>query len=160
MQISDKKAVTIHYTLTNSSGEELDSSRNDEPMLYLQGQGHIIVGLEEALEGKQVKDTFKVTIPADKAYGERNDGMLQTVPMSMFEGIDKVEEGMQFHADASGGVGVVTVIKIDGDDVTIDGNHPLAGEELIFDVEVMGIRDATDDELNPAEHVHGEHCNH
>ena len=159
MQISDKKAVTIHYTLTNSAGEQLDSSRDEEPMLYLQGQGQIIAGLEEALDGKKADDKFTVTIPADKAYGERNDGMTQTVSMSMFEGVEKVEEGMQFHADASGGTGVVTVTKIEGDDVTIDGNHPLAGEALTFDVEVIAVRDATDDELNHG-HVHGENCNH
>ena len=159
MQISDKKAVTIHYTLTNSSGEQLDSSRGEEPMVYLHGHGQIIPGLESALEGKTADDKFTVTIPAADAYGERSEDMLQTVPLSMFEGIDKVEEGMQFHADASGGVNVVTVTKVDGDDVTIDGNHPLAGEELMFDVEVVEVRDATEDELSH-QHVHGEGCNH
>ncbi len=85
--------------------------------------------------------------------------MLQVVPMTMFEGMDKVEEGMQFHADASQGVNVVTVTKVDGHDVTIDGNHPLAGETLTFDVEVVDIRPATEDELSH-KHIHGEGCNH
>ncbi|NOR69772.1 MAG: peptidylprolyl isomerase [Methylomarinum sp.] len=159
MQISDKMAVTIHYILTNGAGEQLDSSRGEEPMVYLHGQGQIIPGLESALTGKSAADKFKVTIAPEDAYGERSEDMLQTVPLSMFEGMDKVEEGMQFHADASGGVNVVTVTKIDGDDVTIDGNHPLAGEALTFDVEVMDVRPATEDELSH-QHVHGEGCNH
>lgn len=159
MQISDKMAVTIHYILTNGAGEQLDSSHGEEPMVYLHGQGQIIPGLESALTGKSAADKFKVTIEAEDAYGERSEDMLQTVPLSMFEGIDKVEEGMQFHADASGGVNVVTVTKVDGDDVTIDGNHPLAGEALTFDVEVMDVRAATEDELSH-QHVHGEGCNH
>ena len=159
MQISDKMAVTIHYILTNGAGEQLDSSRGEEPMVYLHGQGQIIPGLESALTGKGAADKFKVTIAAEDAYGERSEDMLQTVPLSMFEGIDKVEAGMQFHADASGGVNVVTVTKVDGDDVTIDGNHPLAGEALTFDVEVMDVRPATEDELSH-QHVHGEGCNH
>ncbi len=159
MQIADKLAVSIHYTLTNTAGEQLDSSREDEPMVYLHGSGQIISGLEGALTDKKVGDKFNVTIEPANAYGERNDEMLQEVPMSMFEGVDKVEEGMQFHADASNGVNVVTVTKIDGDKVTIDGNHPLAGEALTFDVDVIDIREATEDELK-SQHIHGAGCNH
>lgn len=159
MQITEKMAVSIHYTLTNDAGEQLDNSRGEEPMVYLHGFGQIIGGLEDSLLGKSVGDKFNVTIEPANAYGERQEDMLQVVPMKMFEGIDKVEEGMQFHADASQGVNVVTVTKIDGDDVTIDGNHPLAGQALTFDVEVMDIRPATEDELSH-KHIHGEGCNH
>ena len=160
MQITDKLAVSIHYTLTNSAGEKLDSSRGEEPMVYLHGFQQIISGLENALTGKLVSDKFTVTVDPVDAYGERRDDMVQVVPMSMFEGLDgKVEVGSQFHADASHGVSVVTVIKIEGDQVTIDGNHALAGETLTFDVEVMDIRPATEDELNH-KHIHGEGCNH
>ena len=159
MQVADKLAVSIHYTLTNTAGEQLDSSRKDEPMVYLHGSGQIISGLEEALTDKKVGDKFNITIEPANAYGERNDTMLQEVSMSMFEGVDKVEEGMQFHADASNGVNVVTVTKIDGDKVTIDGNHPLAGEALTFDVDVVDIREATEDELK-SQHIHGAGCNH
>ena len=159
MQITDKLAVSIHYILTNTSGEQLDNSRDEDPMVYLHGFGQIIPGLESALSGKIVGDKFVVTVPAADAYGERRDDMLQVVPMTMFEDVGKVEEGMQFHADASQGVSVVTVTKVDGEDVTIDGNHPLAGEELTFDVEVMDIRPATEDELSH-QHIHGEGCNH
>lgn len=159
MKIADKLAVTIHYTLTNDAGKQLDSSRNEKPMEYLHGSGQIVSGLEKALAGKEVGDKFIVTIPPVEAYGEKRDDMVQEVPMTMFEGVDKVEVGMQFNADASHGVNVVKVSKVDGDKVTIDGNHPMAGEALTFDVEVMDLRPATEDELSH-KHVHGEGCNH
>ncbi len=159
MQITDKLAVSIHYILTNGAGEELDNSRKEEPMVYLHGFGQIIPGLENALAGKEVSDKFKVTIAPEDAYGERSNDMLQTVSMDMFADAGKVEVGMQFHADATKGVSVVTVTKVENDEVTIDGNHPLAGETLTFDVEVMDIRPATKDELSQ-QHIHGEGCNH
>jgi FKBP-type peptidyl-prolyl cis-trans isomerase SlyD len=159
MKITEKMAVSIHYVLTDGAGTELDNSRNEKPMVYLHGTGQIISGLEKALYEKSVGDKFKVTIAPEDAYGERRDDMEQVVPMSMFEGMDNVEEGMQFHADASQGVDVVTVTKVDGDNITIDGNHPLAGVALTFDVEVMDIRPATEDELSH-NHIHGEGCNH
>lgn len=158
MQITDKTAVSFHYTLTNPSGEQLDSSRGEEPLLYLHGAGNIIAGLEAALAGKSAGDTFSVTIPPAEAYGELAQDMVQVVSKKMFEGMD-VEVGMQFHADVSHGSGIITVTEIDGDDVTIDGNHPLAGETLIFDVEVVDVRPATSDELAHG-HIHGAGCNH
>ena len=159
MQITDKLAVSIHYILTNSAGEQLDSSRGEGPMVYLHGFGQIISGLENALTGKVVGDKFNVTVASADAYGDRRDDMVQVVPKSMFKDMGEIKEGMQFHADASHGVNVVTVSKVEGDDITIDGNHPLAGEELTFDVEVMDIRPATEDELSH-KHIHGEGCNH
>ena len=158
MQITDKTAVSIHYTLTNSNGEQLDSSRGEEPLVYLHGAGSIIAGLEAALAGKSAGDKFNVTIPPAEAYGELVPDMVQVVSKKMFEGMD-VEVGMQFHADVNYGSGVITVTEIDGDDVTIDGNHPLAGETLIFDVEVLDVRPATADELAHG-HVHGAGCHH
>ena len=159
MQISDKAAVSIHYTLTNSTSEQLDSSRNDGPMDYIHGSGQIIPGLENALADKVAGDKFVVTIPPAEAYGEKRDDMLQVVSKSMFGDMQEPKVGMQFHAEASHGVDVVTISKVDGDDVTIDGNHPLAGEALTFDVEIMNVRAATDDELKN-QHIHGENCNH
>ncbi|MCQ8105572.1 peptidylprolyl isomerase [Methylomonas sp. SURF-2] len=158
MQITDKTAVSFHYTLTNPSGEQLDSSRGEEPLLYLHGAGNIISGLEAALAGKSAGDTFSVTIPPAEGYGELAPEMVQVVSKKMFEGMD-VEVGMQFHADVSHGSGIITVTEIDGDDVTIDGNHPLAGETLVFDVEVVDVRAATDDELAHG-HIHGAGCHH
>ncbi|MCQ8181684.1 peptidylprolyl isomerase [Methylomonas sp. SURF-1] len=158
MQITDKTAVSIHYTLTNGSGEQLDSSRGEAPLVYLHGAGNIIAGLEAALTGKQAGDTFNVTIPADQAYGEVSEEMIQVVSRNMFDGMD-IEVGMQFHAEVSYGPGVITITAIDGDDITIDGNHPLAGEDLTFDVEVVEVRPASADEIAHG-HVHGAGCHH
>lgn len=158
MLITDQQAVSIHYTLTNNNGEQLDTSIGDAPLVYLHGAGNIIPGLESALTGKNVGDTFKVTIPAEEAYGVLDENMVQVVSKKMFEGMD-IEIGMQFHADVSYGSGIITITEIDGDDVTIDGNHPLAGEALTFAVEVMDVRPATDEELAHG-HIHGAGCNH
>ena len=158
MQITDKAAVSIHYTLTTPGGEQLDSSIGEEPLLYLHGMGNIIPGLEAALVGKSVGDKFNVSIEPAQAYGEIDPEMVQVVSKRMFEDME-LEVGMQFHADVSHGSGIITVTEIDGDDVTVDGNHPLAGETLIFDVEVIDVRPATADELAHG-HVHGAGCNH
>lgn len=159
MQVADNMAVSIHYTLTNDAGETLDSSIGGDALVYLHGKGNIIPGLEKALAGKSVGDKLSVSIAPADAYGEYHEEMVQVIPRKMFEGIDTVEVGMQFHADVSSGPGIVTVVKVDGDDITIDGNHPLAGETLNFDVEVVDIRTATEDELAHG-HIHGAGCNH
>jgi len=159
MQVTDNTAVSIHYTLTNDEGEVLDSSIGSDALEYLHGSGNIISGLEKALYGKVIGDKFNVRIPAKEAYGELTDEMIQVISKSMFEGIDKIEVGMQFHADVSYGPGVVTVVEIDGDNITIDGNHPLAGQALTFDVEVIAVRPATQEEAAHG-HIHGEGCHH
>ena len=158
MQITDKTAVSIHYTLTNNGGEQLDSSIGEEPLVYLHGTGNIIPGLEEALTGKKAGDKLSVTIQPEQAYGVFDPAMNQVVSRKMFEGMD-IEVGMQFHADVNFGSGVITIAEINGDDITIDGNHPLAGEVLNFDVEIIDVRAATADELAHG-HVHGHGCNH
>ncbi|MDO8845233.1 MAG: peptidylprolyl isomerase [Methylicorpusculum sp.] len=159
MQVAENMAVSIHYTLTNDAGETLDSSIGSDALVYLHGQGSIIPGLEQALLGKAVGDKLNVEIEPSEAYGNYDEDMVQVIPRQMFEGIDVIEVGMQFHADVSSGPGVVTVINVEGDDVTIDGNHPLAGMKLFFDVEITDIREATMDELAHG-HVHGAGCSH
>jgi FKBP-type peptidyl-prolyl cis-trans isomerase SlyD len=159
MQIANNTAVSIHYTLTNDAGEELDSTSGAEPMVYLHGSGNIIAGLEKALHSKNVGDKFEVRIEPADAYGEFSEDMIQVVSREMFDGIDQLEIGMQFHASVNNGSGIITVIKIDGDDITIDGNHPMAGQTLNFSVEVMGVRLATKEE-NSHGHIHGAGCNH
>jgi len=154
MQVADNMAVSIHYTLTNDKGEVLDSSIGDEALVYLHGEGNIISGLEKALDGKAVGDKFNVRLAAADAYGEFMEDRVQVISRSMFDGVEELEVGMQFQADVSDGPGIVTITSIDGDDVTIDGNHPLAGEPLTFDVEVVAIRAATEEELDHG-HVHG-----
>jgi FKBP-type peptidyl-prolyl cis-trans isomerase SlyD len=124
MQVADNMAVSIHYTLTNDDGEVLDSSIGDEALVYLHGGGNIISGLEKALHGKIAGDKFNVRIAPEDAYGELMEEMIQVISRDMFEGIDDIEVGMQFNADVSSGSGVVTVVNIEDDDITIDGNHP------------------------------------
>lgn len=154
MQIAKHKVVSINYTLKDESDTVIDSSEGGEPLAYIHGIGNIIPGLENALNGKSVGDKLSVTIAPDEAYGERDDDMVQTVPRNRFEpGVD-IEAGMQFHTQSDHGMQVVTVTHVDQESVTVDANHPLAGITLHFDVEVMGVRDATADELSHG-HVHG-----
>ena len=159
MLVTENRVISIHYTLTNDSGNVIDQSGAGEPLVYLHGSGNIISGLEQALVGKVAGDKLNVTILPEDAYGARMDDRIQTVSRSMFQGIDQIEPGMQFHAEGNTGPVVVTVTKIEGDENTIDGNHPLAGETLTFDVEVADIRDATADELEHG-HIHTEGCQH
>jgi FKBP-type peptidyl-prolyl cis-trans isomerase SlyD len=155
MQIAQDKVVLIHYTLTDDGGKVLDSSSGGDPLAYLHGQGNIIPGLEKALEGKQAGDKLNVRVEPSEGYGVRDDSLVQQVPRRAFGSVSKVEPGMQFHAQSTQGqMRVVTVTHVQGDMVTVDGNHPLAGEVLVFDVEVAEVRDATGEELEHG-HVHG-----
>lgn len=159
MKNTENPVVSIHYTLTNKAGEKLDSSVGGEPLTYIHGAGNIIPGLEKALSETTVGDKLTVTVEPEDAYGHRNDEQTQTVGKEMFEGIDNIEVGMQFQADSSSGPAIVTVTEVNEDTITIDGNHPLAGEQLTFDVEVMEIRSATETEMEHG-HIHGSGCNH
>lgn len=154
MQVSAQKVVFIHYTLTDDDGEVIDSSEGHAPLAYIHGAGNIIPGLESALLGKSVGDAFKVSIPPEDAYGVRDDSLVQPVPRQAFHGVDEIEPGMQFHADSPGGGQLVTVVDVQGDTVILDGNHPMSGLTLNFDVQVTEIRDATLEELAHG-HVHG-----
>lgn len=159
MQISDNVVALIEYTLTNNQGEVLDSSVGGEPLGYIHGAGNIIPGLERALVGKKAGDTLKVTVAPADGYGEKNEAMLQEVPREMFQGVDQIEVGMQFHAQTDHGMQVITVAKVTADTITVDGNHPLAGETLNFDVKVIEVRAATEEELEHG-HVHGNGGHH
>ena len=150
MQIGKEKVVSIHYTLTDNSGNVLDSSKGASPLLYIQGIGNLIPGMEEGLEGRAKGDKLQIKVAPEKGYGTRDDKMIQKVPRSAFGG-QEVKKGMQFQA---GHGQVVTVTDVGLDSITVDGNHPLAGVELNFDVEVMDVRSATSDELAHG-HVHG-----
>lgn len=153
--IEDKHVVSIHYTLTNDDGETLDSSAGRDPLMYLHGAQNIIPGLEKALTGKDVGDQVQVSVPPAEGYGEVDAELVQSVPRAAFEGIDQVEPGMQFEARSpEGGSSIVVVKEVSDDDVVIDGNHPLAGQTLHFDVTIEEVRDATDEELAHG-HVHG-----
>lgn len=156
MLIANQHVVAIDYTLSNDAGEVIDSSAGAEPLVYLHGAGNIIAGLEKALLGKAVGDELDVSIEPEDAYGEYSAELITNLGREMFEGVDELEVGMQFHASApDGGMQIVTIRDIDGDQVTIDGNHPLAGQQLNFKVKVVSIRAASEEELAHG-HVHGE----
>lgn len=159
MQVSENTVVAIEYTLKNDAGDVLDSSVGHAPLTYLHGHHNIISGLENAMLGKTVGDTFTVTIPPEEAYGLRDDSMTQVVPRHLFQGVDEIVPGMKFHAEAEHGVNVVTVIDVKGDQVHLDANHELAGETLHFDVVVQAIRAATDEEIEHG-HAHGPDGHH
>jgi FKBP-type peptidyl-prolyl cis-trans isomerase SlyD len=136
-----------NYTFTNAQGQALDAT-GAEPFSYLHGHRNIISGLEKALDGRNQGDAFKIHIPATDAYGERSEKLITTVPLDRFNGADSVQAGMQFHAETSDGeLQMVAVPAVERDTITIDGNHPMAGLDLNFDVSVVGIREASEEEL-------------
>ncbi len=155
MRIAANKVVTIDYVLKNDAGEVLDSSEGREGLSYLHGAGNIIPGLEKALTDKQTGDALNVSITPEEGYGVRNEDMKQAVPREMFPSPDQVSVGMQFHAQSPDGQNmVVTVVDMNDEHVTVDGNHPLAGVNLNFEVKVTDVRDATQEEVEHG-HVHG-----
>lgn len=154
MEIADQRAVLMHYTLTNDKGDVLDSSRGNEPLAYLHGGGNIIPGLEKALVGKKAGDTLQVKVAPAEGYGERDERLIQQVPRRAFQGVKDIQPGMSFHAQGERGPMQVTVTRVAGDMVTVDGNHPLAGETLNFDVEIVEVRAATAEEMSHG-HIHG-----
>ncbi|MCP4190839.1 MAG: peptidylprolyl isomerase [Planctomycetaceae bacterium] len=147
MRIEKNAVVDIDYTLTDNDGNVLDTSEGRDPMSYLHGSGQIIPGLERELEGQEVGADLKVVVAPADGYGERNESLLQTVTRDQFEGVEDLAVGMQFRVDSNAGPMVITVIKIEDTDITIDGNHPLAGVNLNFAVTVRNIREATPEEI-------------
>ena len=154
MTVKQDSVVSIHYTLKDDAGEVLDSSASGEPLTYLHGHGNLIPGLERQLQGKSTGDKLQVDVPAAEGYGDYDDKLVQKVPRRTLRGIATVEVGMQLRAQTQRGVRTLTVTRVAGDLVTLDGNHPLAGKNLHFDVEITAVRAATEEELAHG-HVHG-----
>jgi len=156
MKIAPNCVVAIHYSLTNESGVELDSSAGQDPLEYLHGAGNIIQGLETALEGAAEGEAVEVTLQPEQAYGELNPELIQLVPHEAFEGVDEVKVGMQFQASGpEGEAHRVFVEEVQDQGVLINANHPLAGQVLNFAVQVDSVRPATEQELQHG-HAHGE----
>jgi len=154
MIIAENNVVTLHYTLTDDEGTVLDKS-NDGSFLYLHGASNIIPGLENVLTGKHSGDELNVTVAPEEGYGERDDARREEVSRDMFPSDSEIKPGVQFHAEGPEGQMItVTVIDVSDDTVTIDGNHPLAGVQLNFDVKIIDIREATAEELEHG-HAHG-----
>jgi len=152
--IGNNLVVSIHYKLTDDNKKVLDSSEGADPLAYLHGAGNIIPGLEKALTGKIQGDSLKVKIEPKDGYGEIIPEMTQKVDISAFQGVETVEPGMSFEAQTpDGNMQRIMVTKVEGNEVTIDANHPLAGMILNFDVEIVGVREATEEEVAHG-HVH------
>jgi FKBP-type peptidyl-prolyl cis-trans isomerase SlyD len=150
MKITKHSVAAIHYTLKDNTGKVLDSSIGHEPLYYLHGEGNLIPGMEEGLDGQEKGTKLSLKIAPEKGYGVRDEKLIQKIPRTAF-GAEKVEKGMQFRTNNGG---VVKVTDVGLETVTVDANHELAGVELHFDVEVMEVRAATTDEIAHG-HVHG-----
>jgi FKBP-type peptidyl-prolyl cis-trans isomerase SlyD len=159
MQIAKHTVVALDYTLTAPDGEVLDSSSGGPPLEYVHGIGALVPGLESRLEGKQKGERFEVRVPAAEGYGERDERLVQEVPRSRLPAGLTLELGTQLQARGKDGEMVLTVVKLEAERVTLDGNHPLAGMDLQFAGEIRDVRAATQDELAHG-HVHGEGHGH
>ena len=160
MTIAENKVVTLEFTVKNAeTGDLIETSEGSEPLVYLHGFNNLVPGLEAELAGKTVGDSYDVTVSPEEGYGVRDESLVQDVPKEAFQGIEKVEVGMEFQADSPNGPVVVEVTKIEGDTVTVDSNHPLAGVTLGFSGVIEEIREATDSELEHG-HIHGPGCSH
>jgi FKBP-type peptidyl-prolyl cis-trans isomerase SlyD len=146
--VGDNLVVSMHYTLKDSEGNVIDTSAGAEPLTYLHGAGNIIPGLEKALVGKTQGDSLQVSVEPAEGYGELQPELIQVVDRAAFEGIDNIEAGMAFQAQSpDGNIQRIVVRSVEGDQVTVDGNHPLAGADLHFDVEITSVRAATEEEV-------------
>jgi len=158
MKITKNCVVVLHYAVSNDEEVLIDSSYDHEPMAIVHGSGYLIPGLEDALVGHQAGDKFEVAIDCEQAYGLRYDEYVQTVPKAMFNGIEELNIGTQLRASTEEGEQTVIVVDITDDEITVDGNHPLSGINLCFDVEVLEVREATSTEIEHG-HVHNENSN-
>ncbi len=147
MQITTNTVVAMDYELRNDSGELLDSSESEAPLMYVQGHGSMIAGVEKELEGKTAGTEINTRITPEDGYGPHDPQLVQRVPRRIFDGIEKVEPGMQFQMNGPEGPAVVTIVELGKDDVQIDGNHPLAGQHLNFSIKIREVRAASEEEL-------------
>lgn len=154
MKIADKTVVQMHYTLTSDEGNVIDSSAGREPLQYIQGAHMIVPGLEKAMVGHDVGDKFDVVVIPAEGYGIYDERLTQEVPLSVFQGTENIEVGMSFYAQTPAGPMPIRIKSVSGDKAVIDANHELAGKNLNFAIEVVSVREATEEDLKPFEH----HC--
>jgi len=148
MQIEQDTVVSFDYTLRNNDGEVLDTSEGREPLTYLHGHQNIVPGLEKAIEGAAEGEELSVSVSPEDGYGQYHEELVQTVPMDIFQGVEKVEPGMRFQAQSQAGPMLVTVKEVSDEEVVVDGNHELAGKDLNFEVAIRDIRKATEEEVS------------
>ena len=154
MNISRNTVVQFHYTLKDESGKNLETTTGSDPIAYLHGHNNLLSGLENALEGKAAGESLSVTLPPEEAFGEARGDSEMDVPVEHLMGAAEWEPGMIAVVNTNQGQRQVTVVKVEGDTATIDTNHPLAGKTLVFDLEVVDVRDASDEEITHG-HAHG-----
>jgi FKBP-type peptidyl-prolyl cis-trans isomerase SlyD len=154
VEIAADTVVLIHYTLKDDDGAVIDSSSGGDPLAYIQGHGNLVAGLEKALEGKKEGDTVAVSVAPADGYGKYDAALIQRVPKRSLQGSGEIKKGMQFQGQTPDGMRLFTVSAVVGDMITLDGNHPLADKTLHFDVNIVGVREATAEELEHG-HVHG-----
>jgi FKBP-type peptidyl-prolyl cis-trans isomerase SlyD len=160
LKIQDNLVVTIHYKLNDDAGNLLDSSEGEEPLAYIHGTESLVPGLEKALKDKTVGDSFKVRVETADAYGEISSDLIQVVDRDAFKEVEPLEVGMEFNSQGEDGtIQMIEIKAIEDEKVTIDANHPFAGMNLNFDIEIIGIREATAEELDHG-HVHDGHHHH
>jgi FKBP-type peptidyl-prolyl cis-trans isomerase SlyD len=154
MKIENRKVVSFHYTLKNMEGEQIESSREREPMSYLHGAKNIIPGLEREMEGRETGDEFTVIVAPEDAYGVRTEANIQRIPLKRLGNGPRPQVGQVLGLQTNQGPVQVTVVKVGKFNVDVDANHPLSGQTLAFDVEIMSVRDATEEESSHG-HAHG-----
>ena len=159
MQIARNRVVTLDFKMFSEENEVLESSQEEGPLVYMHGIGELPEGLEEELDGKQAGDAVDVTLAPEDAYGEYDASLVQAVPREQFEELDDIKVGMRFEAETDEGPRVVHVIALEDDKVIVDGNEPYAGRTVRFEVKVLGVRQASEDEIDHG-HVHGPGCEH
>ena len=154
MKIQKDRVVRFHYTVSEQGQEPLESSKERDPLVILAGHGNIIPGLDKALEGHEAGDSFGVDVAAADAYGDLREGLSQRIPKKHF-GAQKLEPGMQVVLNTNFGPRAVTIQKVGMSVVDVDLNHPMAGKDLHFDIEIVDVREASEEEIAHG-HVHGD----
>ncbi|WP_242111250.1 FKBP-type peptidyl-prolyl cis-trans isomerase [Luteimonas aquatica] len=148
MEIADHRVATVHFTLTDEQGQQITTTRGHDPLVYLHGTGRIVPALEEALNGKQPGERFTVTVTPEQGFGPRHEELVQTLPLSMLgENAAVPKIGAKLRAQTGRGPLDVVVTAVAGDQITVDGNNPLAGRTFQADVEVLDVRLATPQEI-------------
>ena len=158
MKIGKDSVVSIHYRLTNESGDIIDTSSGREPLEYVHGAGHVIPGMEKALEGREAGEEVSVVVKPEDGYGQRDESLVYRVPREQFQGIGDIQVGMSFQVNPGDGPVLATVAHVEEDDIILDGNHPLADMTLTFEVSIVKVRDATQEELEACQHGPGCEC--
>ena len=158
MKIEKDRVVRFHYSVAEQGQEPVETSKGGEPLAILFGHGNIIPGLEKAMDGREAGDSFSADVPAAEAYGEKREGLTQRIPKKHF-GDQRLVPGMQVVLNTNFGPRAVTIEKVGMSVVDVDLNHPMAGKDLHFDIEIVDVREATAEELEHG-HVHGEGGHH